>query len=316
MMISETLCVSGFENLELRIFVVGYPVQGESVLMLILDKDRVLFSAITDCYAHESDGYNHVAEILRKYSVKAINAVVWTHPDKDHSVGMEAILDEFDRHRKASILVPMGLNVLQATNAEAKALMSYLGKSYVQNGADKLAYVRYGSCPIRLTFMDETFHKINCTFNIALPNDSVVYLRTSGTTNYYANDLSIVYDVEFNGFRYLFCGDLSGVNVKYLNKDFYQRVNFIKIPHHGSEEPSTFTNKLMSEGVQGAIAVTTIYKKKLPKPDVLDLYKFVAKGIYSTGKGIYPYGCVEVAINAKTMHDTVTMGGNAFCYYS
>lgn len=63
---------------------------------------------------------------------------------------------------------------------------------------------------------------------------------------------SIVYALRFNGIDFLFCGDLANQSVKFIKEDFLQNVLFIKIPHHGSDEPISFINKLVENQVRNA----------------------------------------------------------------
>lgn len=108
MLLNYPLKVENLCNLHLDIHTIGYPEEGESLLTLLCDANRVLFTVLTDCY--EEDGYNHVASLMQKLDICQIDAFIWTHPDKDHSVGIPKILSKYDPDKKAQIFLPQGVN--------------------------------------------------------------------------------------------------------------------------------------------------------------------------------------------------------------
>ena len=80
---------SDFSNLVLEVHTVGYPTQGESIVTMLKDGDRVLFTVVTAAFY--TDSSDEVSAILHRNGDPNINIFVWTHPDEDHSVGIEKV---------------------------------------------------------------------------------------------------------------------------------------------------------------------------------------------------------------------------------
>ena len=97
-----------------------------------------------------------------------------------------------------------------------------------------------------------SFRSIHCSFNFLAPFGALEWRRSANHAKFVMNDLSIVYALRFNGIDFLFCGDLANQSVKFIKEDFLQNVFFIKIPHHGSDEPISFINKLVENQVRNA----------------------------------------------------------------
>ena len=70
---------------------------GESIVLLLCNGDDALFTVLTDCYCQNKGGemYNHLETLFDSQGVKKIDAFIWTHPDKDHSVDIERMLTSY-----------------------------------------------------------------------------------------------------------------------------------------------------------------------------------------------------------------------------
>ena len=97
------------DNLRAEVYLIGYPKMGESQLVLLRDKSngKIYFSAVIDSYTHES--VNKTIELLKSNSVTQLNLLCWTHPDKDHSIGIDSIFNDFCSN-DTLILLPEGVN--------------------------------------------------------------------------------------------------------------------------------------------------------------------------------------------------------------
>lgn len=104
-----TVPVSDTSKLQIKLYVIGYKEQGESIIMFFVDsvKDTVVYSIVIDsCLAN--DGSSKTIEILNKKHVNKINILCWTHPDTDHTLGIDALVKDYcDKTTK--ILIPYGL---------------------------------------------------------------------------------------------------------------------------------------------------------------------------------------------------------------
>ena len=337
MLPKSPLIVQDLNNLHLDIHTIGYPDEGESLLTLLCDGDRVLFSALTDCY--EDNHYNHAKILLNRLQVKHVDAFIWTHPDEDHSVGIPNFLDEFDSDHTAKIFLPNTLNKDMGLGEKAKDAFEYVIKYYNSNRKYRVNYVQEHQqeddepllprSPLSLKIkVMKPQGEINFSYNFILPNDNVVNRLLNFDSDTYFNDLSIVYFITFNNFSFFFCGDLSERNVQFIHPDFYRNSVFIKIPHHGSDN---YKNKnknnivpivpmFRSQNVEHAISTTTVFKRQnLPKDEVLKEYCTISDGVYCTSniheQSSEPYGCITVKFYANMQEPEVITSGNAYCYH-
>lgn len=99
--------IEDYKNVRLRIFVIGYSDQGESIVTLFMDEhEHVFYTMVVDCYA--KGDVNKTKELLDKFHVVHIDLLCWSHPDKDHSVGVDTLIENFCDDR-SYILVPYGI---------------------------------------------------------------------------------------------------------------------------------------------------------------------------------------------------------------
>lgn len=337
------LIVQDLNNLHLDIHTIGYPNEGESLLTLLCDGDKVLFSVLTDCYEfnHEDinreNHYNHATEILKKLKVKQIDAFIWTHPDEDHSVGIPDFLDEFDPNHTAKIFMPVGLYREMGIKQKALNALDYITKHYNSSQKYRVKFVQEhqqeddddpqlsrSPMSLKISVMKPKQDLINFSYNFLLPNDNVVHRPLDLGTKPVINDYSIVYFISFNNFNFFFCGDFSKRNVQFIHPYFYRNSVFIKIPHHGSDELKKnrvpIVPKFRNQSIEHAISTTTVFLRfGFPMDDVLKDYCTISDGVYCTSniheQSSEPYGCITVKFYANMQKPEVITSGNAYCYY-
>lgn len=314
--------IDDIDTLRFDIYTIGYKEEGECLLLLLCDGDKVLHCTITDCYSE--DGYNHADFLLHELGAMKIDAFIWTHPDIDHSTGITSFLDKYDPDADARIFIPAWVNDNIIETEAAKKAWIYLLDKYNQNKRYDIDYVSLNkgqfSQPLKFRIYDKKYHRhVDCTYTFILPNNDVEARRSRANGKVLLNDYSIFYIVTFNDQNYLFCGDLSKQNVKFIKKDWLEDVVFVKIPHHGSTTLGNFQGKLISAGVNDVISTCTTFKpKQLPNDKVLKSYKSFSKAVYCTGKiedsPRYNYGCVLNQFNANMKDNASSCSGNAFEY--
>lgn len=317
--------VGDFKNLQLHIYTIGYPQEGETIITIIYDKAKraVLFTSLTDCYKDKALNYNHIQSVLKEYGNPSINVFIWTHPDEDHSLGIPEILNCYDSKHEAVIYIPASLDRQDAFPIckESMKAFTFLMKNYDCNQKYLVKQVTLTDQESRSLYVIElieerTRRTIHCSFNFLAPFGSLLLRRSAGDKPFVMNDLSIVYAMKINGYNFLYCGDLANQSVQFLNEDFFQNVSFVKIPHHGSDEPKGFMRKLLRNGVKGVVATTTIYGGgKLPVEGVINGYKGISREIYGTGSGKEKFGCVGNFFNISDFICYTELSGNALCYY-
>lgn len=292
-MIPKPKIVDNIKDLQFHIITIGYPTQGESVAFFIFDKrnEETLFSALIDCYEHE--GLNKSKTILKEYKA-SLDYFIWTHPDEDHSVGIENIISDFGKDT-TSYLLPDGIvngkNLCEnATNALNQFNRMNKGRKYNINWvsiASKISEYIFGR-----TIFKDTISSVEFNFNLLAPISANVGRKKRSTNKKYKlNDFSIAILVNFGELSFFFGGDIEDQSIRQIPSDYFEHLDYIKIPHHGSESSTCFPKKIMEvySPSQKAISVTTVFnknpEKKLPKDNVLEMYKPFSSHIYTTGTG-------------------------------
>lgn len=107
---SDTILVKDCKKLIVKIFVIGYSERGESIVVFFYDSvdEKVLYTVVIDSYKTSHNLFKTI-EILEKANVKHVDLLCWTHPDADHTVGMEEIVDNFC-DAKSMIFIPENMS--------------------------------------------------------------------------------------------------------------------------------------------------------------------------------------------------------------
>ena len=87
--------ISDRRNLLIKVYVIGYSNRGESICILFLDAgydNKVLYSIVIDSFKYK--GLNETVEILNQWGIDKdkLNMLVWSHPDYDHTYGIDEII--------------------------------------------------------------------------------------------------------------------------------------------------------------------------------------------------------------------------------
>lgn len=312
----DIIYIDSLEDLEAHVFTIGYPSEGETILFILCNKGKPVFTSLTDCYM--TDDCNHIENLMSGLGINNIDAFFWTHPDKDHSLGIRDVLDKFDAGKNAHIFLPSTLDSDDAYNIaeDIKKSLRYLLDNYNSRKKYRIhqACVSEGECR-SLFYFDIIELKnrscIRCDFKCLAPIDAIVLRRKYNVSKNKTNDLSIVYAIEINGSKLLFTGDLTNQTAQFLDGGYLQNVKLIKIPHHASDEPRRFNGLLFSYNISDIVSVTTIKSPLHPVMSVIDEYKKLGHSVYSTGTGNEKYGCIEYCMNVKNILTSVTCTGNA-----
>lgn len=316
---TQSIKVDDFGDLHLRIKTLGYPDKGESIMISLMNKDEVVYNIFTDNY--DANGFQYWLSELPEDT--RIDAFIWTHPDEDHSIGIDKLLDKFDPENNAAIYLPTSLtSQLLKDNEKLAALQSY---EYLKNNYNKNRHYKWNEISlcegegirylVSRKIIDRTTND-SVTFRIGfmLPYSAVINRRVDKPrmNDGEMNDLSLFFIIELNKVRYIFSGDLAEINLQFLEEDYLSSCRFIKIPHHGSKEPIKLIDRIQGLPSLMPHSVSTVFGNTHPYDDVLDLYAKKCLAVYSTGRGNKPYGIVELDYNVKDLTDyNVTLFGNA-----
>lgn len=308
--------VDSFKDLKLHVYTVGYPSEGESILLLLEKDGKVLLTILTDSYAVGKDNgtYNHIHNILENWDSPPINYFIWTHPHKDHSVGIEKVLDKFDPKHEAKIILPNTFDNTENYSLceEAEKAFNFLINNYNSNRKYNVFQWGRNETETKNTILKLSDAKsgrtIHCSIYVLAPYTPLAIRRSANTGGNDFNAISIVYRFEINGLQLLLCGDMAKTSIQWIDEDNYKIVHFIKIPHHGSDEPKTLLDKLILNQIEHPLANTTIYKSKnRPVPDIIARYKKLGCDVYSTGEGEELFGCIETVYDVSRLSNEVPL---------
>lgn len=309
-----------YSNLWLEVYTIGYPDMGESIVTFLKDGNHVLMTVVTDYY--KTDDADEVWRILEVNGHPPVDIFVWTHPDEDHSVGIESFLDEFDSNRTTIVYMPANLTMDDIPCEAAKKVYDYLvrnynvGRKYQLNSIltieDQVVTLNCFEIQERLTN-----RKISGKFHFLLPDSSLTIRRSFNEAKNSGdmNDFSIVYVLELNGMHYFFGGDMTQQSIQFVerkDKFYRENIRYVKIPHHGSLEPINIAEKLIPFKRREAVATTTVFKTTHPYEEALDRYSEFCKHISSTDRGSAHFGSIQLNFNITNVQvPTPVYGGNA-----
>lgn len=312
--------IEDFRNLKFRIFTIGYASEGESVLGVIDNGDRHLYSFVIDSFQinnNNNSTFNGTLEKIKELKISSIDAFIWTHPDTDHSTGIQELLSEADSEARAQIFLPAMLNKNLDMTDDARAGMDYLFKHYNNKRTYNMSMVVKNQPEThydqKLTFKEHrSGREITAELYFLAPCGARLLRNTCANNSFDFNRLSIMFALRINYFDYLFCGDLMGDDVQFLDKNFLKNVSFVKIPHHGSSRTHQLPQLMKRQKVTAPIAATTTSSRyNLPEKRVIRMYQSFCESVYSTSEGAHQYGCIETDFSIRDLSCNVKLSGNA-----
>lgn len=285
-------------KIQLHIHVLGYYPQGESILTVAWDEknNEVLHSMLIDFFEINDD--NKVISILNQYHINEskLDHIVWTHPDKDHSVGLSRIIKNYTSD-KTIYLIPDGFTRYYKAFFNTSVLLSWL--SMISNKWRKrLANIeRVNYSPRRLTpmiyapcsFEDGYHDKVEYEVEILTPIAGLVMNQMESNKTHKTNNISISFIIKFGGQSFYFGGDVENPAINKVSEEHFHNIVFVKIPHHGSKTssalPKILSNLKTENLVNQVNAISTSFAKGdilLPENDILNEYKKCSSSILLT----------------------------------
>lgn len=304
-------------SLKIETNVIGYRVQGESILFFIKVDENVCFSGLIDCYCYNN--INVIDDILREKKVKHLDFVCWTHPDLDHSKGFDSIFDKYVNN-KTIVWIPY--NTL--CNAESCSL----GACRVFNELRESLTLKNPKYNVYAAsdYNDMLFYEKNIIFSKDIyeyPLNIYSFTPNSRIMNSYeinnkfvSNDCSIMLMVQIGSIINLFTGDVENTTINAMNSSVYfDNLHVMKIPHHGSDTSDSMLNIFS----QCQVACSTVYrvgKSQLPLIDILKRYSKKSDKLCCTGNidlknEKYEYGVISIETDIVKENYGIELVGNA-----
>lgn len=281
-----------FTNINIEIFIAGNAVEGESILVLLMAKDKVIHSLLVDSFkGHNKE--NPLYQTLNNYKVDFLDLIVWTHPHDDHTNGMMKILDEFNENI-GEIIVPLNLKgdekIYHSEVKEVFDKIESISKSNIRN--KKLAHITDTQADHSIV-KNEIIHIVNdddLIFDIysVAPMSNIVKNRNIINNYENLNEFSIAFYYTVGDCAILLTGDLENLTLNQLSSNTLRNFilpTFIKIPHHGSKGSDKLIELIKynvdRENIGVGISATTAFLKcELPNQVVVDNYKGFSDSVY------------------------------------
>lgn len=298
-MTEERITIDSNLDIQLRIHVFGYYPQGECVLLIIFDtsKNHVIKSVVIDCFIEENR--EQLINVLQMYKVSnknPLDLIVWTHPDDDHSRGMEILISKY-ANKQTILVTPDGMSLW--TILRARTLRTYL-KTLFYVGKNRLSVERVNNSNHRkypeeylpLYISDGVLDDLHFSIEILTPHADGIIKMTEINKSLKNNDISISSIIHFGAMNFYFGGDVENIALNRINQYRLTNLSYIKIPHHGSNTSDalpTIIENLYAEKENSEIiyitSVVTSYhngKSQLPYDNVLNRYKSISNAIVKT----------------------------------
>lgn len=285
------------------------------------EHEHVFYTMVVDCYV--KGDMNKTKELLDRFHVEHIDLLCWSHPDKDHSVGVDTLIENFCND-KSYILVPYGIEgrdgdcvkynegdkqVIQSIFAHNSRLhKAFKPISCIEEG--HLQVTSFDLCPL----LDDELH-----IRLYALSPHAEYIAEA-RFNYkekqqyiHKNNFSISLCLDIgNSYFFHYCSDIENRTINHIYPDFFEKATFVKIPHHSSKGSANLLDLLPKDKL---ISCTTTYKSQgLPNEDVLKQYKVRSSYLHTTGTSddVNSYGIIEYDFDLFGQHSVdVRLYGNA-----
>ena len=295
--------ISNCNNFLVKVFVIGYSARGESIIVLFIDKEDkndVLYSVVIDCFVYKT--INKTEEILNTYGISQIDMLCWSHPDLDHTKGLDVIINKFCKEA-TNIILPQGLNgkdydIINYNKGDVDIVKKIIKLNQRKKNVQLTASVapNLHQLMAELNFVDYT-QKIPVNIYALSPHSTLINERIGGDKTIAKNELSTVLFIEVNNFyKFVFCSDIENYSIDNIRQSCFEDAVLVKIPHHTSKTSDNLLSILVNND-DNMLACTTVYNAhNLPDPLLLDKYKNICSQVHTTGtkKGnTVNYGMIE-----------------------
>lgn len=274
------------DNAVLNIYIIGYKTMGESILFEISDSkiEKSLYGII-DCY--KENGLNYTFDFLKTQEVKELYFLLWSHPDRDHSLGLNDIITYFGNKIKL-LGISDGISFEEINSSNKKQKYNDVEKVYIEinNISQKLGqrfiHINHATKEFKIPFIKENGEKIYFTIKPFAPlcnivrNERVKLFRDMHkNTKCLKNRISTGFLITLGDYDLCFAGDITneglvGDDYKKFLTTLFKNIDFVKIPHHGSKNSETFLQLLPKNF---SFAGLTKFNSTTPNPEIVSKYK-------------------------------------------
>lgn len=289
------ITISDRKNLLIKVYVIGYSNRGESICVLFLDAgydNKVLYSIVIDSFKYE--GINKTIDILKQWGINKdkLNMLVWSHPDYDHTFGINEIINMFC-NENTMVILPYDLNgeawnkikYNREDNDIVKNILKLTRRKFKSHETACVPEKMF--VPFQQLVFNDLIGDLCTTIQALSPHGNRINYLLETHSEIHKNDLSLCLQIDVgNEYKYslVFLSDIENDDIEMLYPKCYDSPVFIKIPHHTSSTSDKYCNMISSLEEKPYIACTTIYKsQKLPEKDLLNEYRNNVRQVDCTG---------------------------------
>lgn len=210
--------------------------------LITMGEDVMLIDA-----GNKSDGDN-IVQFLKAQDIEEIDYLIETHSDDDHSGGMEKIVQNLD---VCNVYMPQ----------------SAIAESEIKDDININAFSN----------LEQIYNLGNATWKV-LSVDNSEEVKENGD-----NDTSIVIQLSYKDNKFLFMGDAtSKVEKQLLNNNKLEKIDVLKVGHHGSNTSSSenFLNTVLPR--YSIISVNNSEYSKHPAESTIERLDSINSEIYRT----------------------------------
>lgn len=329
-MLPQNINIEEAGNLLVFIITVGYQKQGESIVVLLKNRknNEIVFSCVIDSF--QRNKINKTIEILKDHNVEGLDILCWTHPDFDHSAGLEQIYRQFCT-TDTKVIVPIVFwgneypvkafnpnlreqkfyNELNEINKKTKSTFQPTGIS--PGGSQEIfkLNLQYGldEIPVSLKAMSPFASQLKGIIDSYIENP-----KTNKAPQ--RNQVSVTLLLEIGTYKFFFGADIPNQEISLLDGSSLRDLIFVKIPHHGSKTSEKFLEYVPYGS--NCLACTTVYKVSkltghLPHDKVISSYVENCEMVFSTGSREHnDYGIITAVFDLyETQSCSIYLEGSA-----
>lgn len=310
--------ISDCRTLIIKIFVIGYRERGESIVILFFDKNNVVYSIVIDSYQVKETEF-FTSKILDDNKVSKLNILCWTHPDIDHSLGIEELFEKYCDSNSV-VLIPTYVNGIDSDpikyNKDDKQILDKMFSiNSNRHKCIKPVSANSGTRGDAFEFaFSDNIHEVKTKIEVYAPHNDYVVENLRRNTTIKKNDLSLFLMLQVGSYKFDLCGDVENRAISNMPDIPFHYPLFIKIPHHASPSSSKLLDRLNNSS-QSMSCTTTYPSQGLPNLDMTDGYKKKFMHLHSTGLGkedVKTYGILEYTFDLfGTQNVHIRRYGNA-----
>lgn len=304
------------ESLVIETYVVGSKKQGESIVIIIKADAKVCFSGVVDSCKNQC--FDKVKDILAFNHIKELDFICWSHPDLDHSYGIDDFIKDYSSER-TNIWFPEGLENSNQDYCKKSVDILKQVKKYCINKhinidsiSDNKNLMYYNS----ICFIKDSCDLYPLEIKSFAPSSRILRMENY-TDSLIKNNQSIFFELFLGKAKIWFTGDVLNQTLQVIKDAFdkEQNIHILKIPHHGS----TGSCEIMVLFDKCDVACSTVYRvgnNNLPNAETMELYKKKSENLYCTGhkdcmSEKENFGVVKIVTNVIQEEYKIETEGNA-----